>query len=562
MRIALPICLFLALFASPYATGQTTSVVTIATPGGPMTTVVRSGWIGPMSVGPTLDDLLENGDFSSGLDGWTATESGGALTPGSVSPVAEAAQFLEGDSFLVTLSQTFTVPGFATELRFDLIVDPGFDTAAQFIPDAFECTLLDASGFPAAEPWILGASSAFNMQEDGTVNMGAGVTFDGTTAVIDVSTVPAGELLTLYFDFVNGDLDTAGGVQIDNAQFLIDLPPGSFFRGDVDNDGSVTTLDEGALLDYLFAGGIAPLDCLGLELPEVGDANDNEWTTVADYLRLRNANAQGQTLPQPSTFCGVDLTIDQAGFDVLDPAYRATAGDVVVDPPTGPTDRDVFIPILIDVPQDVIGLTLILNYDDSLLTPFDPLAGDGDPFESTLGTTAVLAAPGQLVIALWATNDGDTLLSGAPGLLQSIGSLQFHLDDFVVLPSPSWSTETTLGALSYRATIVDASFGDHHPELLAGEGEFARGDANNDGAVQISDVVYTLDYLFVGGPSFDCWDAADSNNDSDVQISDPVYSLSFLFVGGPPPPLPYPGCGEDIGPIDALDCQTSACQLP
>ncbi|MEM7260751.1 MAG: hypothetical protein AAF488_02090, partial [Planctomycetota bacterium] len=96
---------------------------------------------------------------------------------------------------------------------------------------------------------------------------------------------------------------------------------------------------------------------------------------------------------------------------------------------------------------------------------------------------------------------------------------------------------------------------------LAGEGEFARGDANNDGSVDISDAIYTLEYLFISGPVFPCFDAADSNNSSAVDISDTVYTLEYLFIAGPPPPTPFPSCGSDVGPIDTLDCQESTCQL-
>ncbi|MCA8960345.1 MAG: dockerin type I repeat-containing protein [Planctomycetes bacterium] len=556
--------LFLLLFmpiGMDSSWGQSGTVQRLLGASGSATTYVRQPIIamaGPAGSGG--GSILENGDFSTGLDGWIVSESGGSIIPGTVTEVSGVAQFLEGDSFLVTLQQTVLLPAFATELRFDLIQSPGFDLTSSFLPDAFELSVLDENAFPLVDPWTLGASSCFNVQENGTILLGNQASFDGLTVTIDVSGIPGGTTVALYFDFINADLDTAGGVQIDNASFTIDPPTGAFRRGDVDGDATIDTTDSSAVLDLLFGGGSLPIDCTGAPLLEVADANDNEWITIADALALRNAALGGPPLAAPSSFCDFDPTTDEAGFDQVDPAYRATAGDVVVDPPSGGVDRDVFIPVLVDVGAAATGMTLILEYDDALLTPFDPVAGDGEPFESTLGTTAVLTAPGQMVLSVWATNDGDTLVPAAPGTFQAIGTLRFHLADFVVLPSPNWLPEVDLSGVSYRATLVDQAFADHHPELLAGEGEFARGDSNDDGVVDISDVVFALEYLFVFGPIIPCFDAADVNNDSVVDISDSVYLLAYLFIFGPPPPAPFPACGSDVGPIDLLSCEESACQ--
>src|SRR5262245_16989512 len=88
---------------------------------------------------------IVNGSFTGGLTGWTASQSGGSASPGGVTPVAGQAQLLEGDSFLVTLKQTFTVPPGAGYLGFRLTLTPGFDRSDSFVPDAFEAQLLDAT---------------------------------------------------------------------------------------------------------------------------------------------------------------------------------------------------------------------------------------------------------------------------------------------------------------------------------------------------------------------------------------------------------------------------------
>ena len=74
--------------------------------------------------------------------------------------------------------------------------------------------------------------------------------------------------------------------------------------------------------------------------------------------------------------------------------------------------------------------------------------------------------------------------------------------------------------------------------------EFLRGDANSDGAFDISDVIGSLDYLFQGH-SVPCLVALDSNDDETVDIGDTIFSLEALFGGGPSPWPPYQQCGVD-----------------
>src|SRR5690606_35604284 len=59
---------------------------------------------------------------------------------------------------------------------------------------------------------------------------------------------------------------------------------------------------------------------------------------------------------------------------------------------------------------------------------------------------------------------------------------------------------------------------------------FIRGDANRDGRVDLRHPIRTLLHLF-GGTSIDCDEAADSNNDGALDISDGVFLLEFLFRG-------------------------------
>ena len=98
--------------------------------------------------------------------------------------------------------------------------------------------------------------------------------------------------------------------------------------------------------------------------------------------------------------------------------------------------------------------------------------------------------------------------------------------------------------------------------LPAQSARFVRGDANADAQIDVTDAIFVLNYLFVGGKKPPCMDAADINDSGGAapDISDPVYLLSFLFLGGPAPPLPggksqfsFKDCGADPT-ADAMGC--------
>jgi hypothetical protein len=79
--------------------------------------------------------------------------------------------------------------------------------------------------------------------------------------------------------------------------------------------------------------------------------------------------------------------------------------------------------------------------------------------------------------------------------------------------------------------------------------QFLRGDANQDGTVDISDAIITLRFLYL--PELDprtvpkCFDAMDADDNGMLNITDPMYLLQFLFRDGPMPPPPYPSAGPD-----------------
>jgi hypothetical protein len=118
------------------------------------------------------------------------------------------------------------------------------------------------------------------------------------------------------------------------------------------------------------------------------------------------------------------------------------------------------------------------------------------------------------------------------------------------------------GNVYVAATSADESSDAH--DLMTLKYEFApapfiRGDCDGDGQVtgSLTDAVFLLQYLFMGGAAPPCLSACDANGDGEAvgQVTDALYILWYGFLGGPPPPPPYPSCA--IGPEDGLGCLDS-----
>ncbi|MGQ9591553.1 MAG: lamin tail domain-containing protein [Planctomycetota bacterium] len=97
-----------------------------------------------------------------------------------------------------------------------------------------------------------------------------------------------------------------------------------------------------------------------------------------------------------------------------------------------------------------------------------------------------------------------------------------------------------------------------------GEPVFLRGDSDGTCAIDLTDAVFTLNYLFLGGgPNEEvprCMDAADADDSGVVNISDAIFTLQYLFLGGSEPPAPGPVLPAGCDPTaDDLEPCVSTC---
>ncbi len=93
---------------------------------------------------------------------------------------------------------------------------------------------------------------------------------------------------------------------------------------------------------------------------------------------------------------------------------------------------------------------------------------------------------------------------------------------------------------------------------LLPQAAFVRGDANGDGAMDLTDALSILFFLFEGLDGI-CQEAGNANDDLHLDLTDAIYTLERLFLAPEPLPGPFPSCGGDPT-LPSLECRQSNCR--
>ncbi len=225
---------------------------------------------------------------------WTPAERGGsAAARGTVSIAGTAATLREGDSFVTTLSRSFTVVAGATPLQFTftgLQFDFG---ASSFVKDSFEAALVDSAGNALVSTYSRGRDAFFNVTDGQTAVTGAGTSLDAQTVTLDLSAIPVGTAATLIFRLVNNDSDRGSAVTLTSYA----LPT------TVKADAPVKFFVVDAAADKTFRYGVEGLSAGQFVLPagEVrgvasNPAGNTVWTVDRSTKQIRVFDATGNTL--------------------------------------------------------------------------------------------------------------------------------------------------------------------------------------------------------------------------------------------------------------------------
>ncbi|MCC7333737.1 MAG: putative Ig domain-containing protein [Pirellulaceae bacterium] len=168
----------------------------------------------------TVTPLVDDCSFDDQLSGWTIIESGGSTTGrGTVIASGCTVTLTEGDSFVVGLERSFTIPETPTALQFtyDSLT---FDTSdPEFVNDAFEVALVDRDGNALVAPFAPGRDAFFNVTEGMQAASGQGIQVDGNTITVGLNGIPVGTEAKIIFRLANDDGDEATNVTISDFRF-------------------------------------------------------------------------------------------------------------------------------------------------------------------------------------------------------------------------------------------------------------------------------------------------------------------------------------------------------
>jgi hypothetical protein len=186
------------------------------------------------------------------------------------------------------------------------------------------------------------------------------------------------------------------------------------------------------------------------------------------------------------------------------------------------------------------------------------------------GSTTTLASQGGVITAgRWyhaaATYDGSRMRIYRDGQLVAEGPKTGTVNVNPEVPAalgnqPLGAGDAPFDGLLDDVRIYNRALSLEEVEALA-SGEaltpFIRGDADGDGSLDMGDAVLTL-FALAGETQLGCLRAADLNDDGAFEVTDVIHTLNFLFLSGPPPRAPFPSCGPDPTFEDGLPCDTYA----
>ncbi len=355
-------------------------------------------------------------------------------------------------------------------------------------------------------------------------------------------------------DFIRGDVNDDGHVSIADLVRLISHvlmmgeQPICYDSADIDDDGQVALNDAIVLVSFLFGPtGAAPLPA------PYPDPGQDPTADALSPCNVPTGEPVGAELPH--VFCFSSVASDNEGF-----ALAAGQGPV-------------WIPIKVSSEMPFEGMTISISYDpnqlDSLVLDFT----EGAPYDYGADLRISQISPnypgrvyGYVVmemlppITTTAIPFGADLLVGhiiiEPNADLPMGS-QIEISFETLPPSgdePPIRNELVWGG---AGTIYPTT----HPltaTVVAASEIFIRGDTNRDGAVDITDGLTLLQYLFLGqGVSVPCLDACDVDDNGAVNLADALRVLYTLFEPSQtaPPAHPYPYQGIDRTPNDNLPCE-------
>lgn len=192
-----------------------------------------------------------------------------------------------------------------------------------------------------------------------------------------------------------------------------------------------------------------------------------------------------------------------------------------------------------------------------------------------LRTTFSLSSPGSLLISMVYDDGAAVFINGEEvgrvnlpaGPPTELMAASVAIDPGapyqLVVPAEKTHAGTNVIAISVHNAALTSSDLSLIPWVVALEGgpvqpRFRRGDATRDQLVNLTDGIAILNFLFRGGATPECLDAADADDSGVTNLSDAIFLLNSLFRGSGPLPEPQE-CGTDPTPDTLEPCGGQSC---
>jgi len=396
----------------------------------------------------------------------------------------------------------------------------------------FNCAVLEP-GVNKITAYVWQGGGGWNMRI-GLRDPGAGILDDSSDEVVFLGTGAQDELTGQPSDEI-GDcelgVNPSGWIRTSGWNLLFPLlnPLGCGGGGD----------------ESMAANWVAPYEMID-EDPQAGDV----WPDIDFGAGLASGYDNGGLTDEPTWFTKAYLA---ETFDVVLP------GGDLVDYQSMTVNLSFSAAVPFALPNDnvtALATTYVINRSDEPL-PVDVCTASDDAVkviinEETIVNLSVCRGSGQdcqeispavlepglnrIVVQVWEGGGGWNFRLG----LRQTGSVTNLADGN--------------GLVEFLGADLD---GEQEPVDPPVGSEFVRGDPDANGLVNLTDAIFILNYLFLGGELPTCVDAADTDNNSTVQLTDGIYLLRFLFLGSEPPPEPHESCGADLEePDDGLGCES------
>jgi hypothetical protein len=155
------------------------------------------------------------------------------------------------------------------------------------------------------------------------------------------------------------------------------------------------------------------------------------------------------------------------------------------------------------------------------------------------GLSAADVAPATLIVNSTVTPSNWTILASHPNYVGEVLELEIPVAPFVDSYGPVWGTSARQYQVTGQFLIKCDSLSASGTVVMSGH---LPGDVSADGMLDISDLIYLVDYMFRDGAAPRYPPAADVDANCSLDIGDIIYLVDFYFADGAPP---RPGCAVE-----------------